>query len=487
MTEKISLPMTCKLLKINLLLGIISLFTLCGITEAKEPISAPAEQGAIHSPRLITKSRRSKNFDLLKLVKEAVEISERRYLVANEHSPWQIYHGMNAFRRDFKIEKDGEVVRAIDWISKTNPQFRDLPWFQKTVHGGRAHKYTVPYHFEGHPNQSLALMVMSNLPTDFEFKVDHGTITIADIIHNAKMNIDPREELTWTLWFLTHYVDTEETWTTRLGETWSIEKLVGDQVKTKVTKSACGGSHNLYSLAVSRNNHLRDGGQLRGVWVQADQKLKRYMMAARSLQRRDGSFPTHYFRGYGSPKSFSEQISSSGHMMEWLMVAASDRQMDDEWIERGIYYLAKKLIDNRDQSAECGPLYHAVSALNIYRDRINGVAWPDPKIQPTASVQQKEVVEKEPKIEAIPRSLPQTGKEKKIPRLAIRPQADQFQFPVTKKMDEKKNSKKKETEPESVAEQSTQGKLAIGIDTPEAEAENKVEILAAPVDDTPVK
>ena len=477
--------MTWKLLRHFLLLACVSLAVFCETSVAKEPIAAPAEQGAIHSPRIVTKSRRSRNFNLLKLVDQAIEVSERRYLVANEHSPWQIYHGLNAFRRDFMIEKDGELIRAIDWISQSNPHFRDLPWFEKTVHGGRAHKYTVPYHFEGHPNQSLALMVMCNLPTDFEFKVDNGTITVADIIHNAKMDINPKEELTWTLWFLTHYVDSQETWTSRLGETWSIEKLVANQVKTTVTKAACGGSHNLYSLAVSRNNYLRRGGKLRGVWVQADQKLKRYMMAARSLQRRDGSFPTHYFRGYGYPKSFSEQISSTGHMMEWLMVAISDQQVDDEWIERGVYYLAKKLIDNREQSAECGPLYHAVSALNIYRDRVNGVAWPDPDIQPTVSVQQKSIAQERTKAENAPRSLPQTGREKKIANFAVQPENGQLRFSMPETSGDRASAEG--SAEESVAEQSKQGVLSLEIDTKESGEKRKVEILAAPKDETPIK
>ncbi|MFK7777655.1 MAG: hypothetical protein QM501_05985 [Gimesia sp.] len=397
--------MTVKLIYKNILLGVITFSILWGTVEAKEPISAPAERGNIQSPRIITKSDQRTNSDLLELVEEAIKVSERRYLVANSHSPWQIYHGLNAFRRDFQIEKDGELISAMDWISQSNPQFQDLPWFEKTIHGGRAHRYTVPYHFEGHPNQSLALMVMCNLPTDFEFKVENGSVTIAEIIHNAKMDLNPRSELTWTLWFLTHYLDSDSTWVTRKGETWGIEQLVADQIKTKVTKAACGGTHNLYSLAAARNNHVRNGGELRGVWVQADQKLKRYAMAARSLQRRDGSFPTSYFRGYGSPKNFNEQISSSGHMMEWLMLATSDRQLDDEWIERGIKHLASQLVDNRDSSAECGPLYHAVSALTLYRDRVNNVPWPNPKVQSeTPAVQQESLAEEKTSPQTSPKS-----------------------------------------------------------------------------------
>ncbi|MCA8989110.1 MAG: hypothetical protein KDA78_15800, partial [Planctomycetaceae bacterium] len=374
------------MIRIHIVLSTV-LTVLCGGLTASaqmhEPNFAPAQQGVIQSPKIVAKSTQPASTQLQGLLDEAIEISSRRYLVANEHSPWQIYHGLNAFRRDFLVEYEGRLIPAMDWLSESNPHFRGLPWFEKTVHGGRAHRYTEPYHFEGHPNQSLALMVMSNLPREHTFETSDGPITVNDIINNAKVTLDPREELTWTLWFLTHYLDSDEVWMTSQGQTWSIEKLVEDQIQTKVTGAACGGTHNLYALSVSRNNHIRRGGQMRGVWIQADQKIKRYLTAARSLQRPDGSFPTSYFRGYGSPKTFSEKIASSGHMMEWIVVAADQKQLNDPWIEKGIRYLCDCLIRYRDEPAECGPLYHAVSAVMLYRERLNGVAWPSPDDQVT--------------------------------------------------------------------------------------------------------
>lgn len=471
----------------NTILLALGLLAWCGSLSAKEPITAPAEFGAIPSPRVVAKQPRTPNRDLLSLVDEAIEISSRRFLVANEHSPWQIYHGLNALRREFLLELDGELVPAIDWLSTTNPYFRDLPWFEKTPHGGRAHRYTVPYHFEGHPNQSLALMVMCNLPRDHRFRVAEGSISVEDIINNAKVDLNPNEEQTWTLWFLTHYLDAEETWMTRRGEMWSLERLVQDQVKTEVTKAACGGTHNLYALSVARNNYVRKGGQLRGVWLQADQKVMRYIVAARSLQRRDGSFPTQYFRGYGSPKTFSEEIASTGHIMEWLMVAVDDRQFSEEWVERGIRFIAQKMIDHRNDSAECGPLYHSVAALSLYRDRARGMAWPNPEIQPSETPIHRAVdlavemplPEKRPEDMLFPEKA--DGTAAKRPLAAEEPLLLPEITPA---------------EPDSVADQAAEGKLSIGIEEikqkpaaeipadPGASRAKPVETLAAPPRET---
>ncbi|WP_150106031.1 hypothetical protein [Rubinisphaera brasiliensis] len=488
----------------GLIVGVGGVGHLADTASAKEPIAAPAEFGSIPSPKMVQKTRQPRNQDLLALVEEAIEISGRRYLIANEHSPWQIYHGLNAFRRDFKLELNGQLVSAVDWLSTTNPQFRESPWFEKTVHGGRAHRYTVPYHFEGHPNQSLALMVMCNLPLDHQFAVDDGTITVADIVNNAKVTLNPREEQTWTLWFLTHYLDSDETWMTRYGETWSIERLVQDQIQTQVTKAACGGTHNLYALAAARNNHLRNGGSLRGVWMQADYKLKRYMVAARSLQRRDGSFPTMYFRGYGNPKTFSEQIASSGHMMEWLMVAADDKQIDDEWIERGIRYIAQKLVDHRDESAECGPLYHAVSALMLYRDRAQGTPWPNPEEQSETPLAQPNTdLAMQPLPAVTPQGVqggmfpsteeapaPAEPAELKVERTAELPKIQPLQSGNVEEDSEKEEAADEELP--SVSDQAAEGKLSIGLDAdtemelefemPSERVAEQVEILDAPED-----
>jgi len=446
----------------------------------REPNYAPAEQGVIASPRIVTKAPRTPNRDLIETVTEAIDISSRRYLVANEHSPWQIYHGLNAYRRDFMLDLDGKLVPAVDWLSTTNPYFRGLPWFEKTVHGGRAHKFTSPYHFEGHPNQSLALMVMCNLPLDHKFQTDGGPITVQDIVNNAKADLNPREELTWTLWFLTHYLGSEETWMTRRGETWSIEKLVANQIETQVTKAACGGTHNLYALAAARNNHVRRGGQIRGVWMQADQKINRYLVAARSLQRPDGSFPTNYFRGYGYPKSFSEQIASTGHMMEWIVVAANKKQLNDPWIENGIRYIAERLIQYRDESAECGPLYHAVSALVLYRERVTGVEWPRHDVQPTSPTK-------------TPEASPLANAPEKESAAPTKT-AENFPTPVRiddQKLDAKPIMPKQTAEkPADVSKQAQKGTLSIGIEEDllrEPKETAPVERLAAPDEGTIVQ
>jgi hypothetical protein len=308
---------------------------------------------------------------LVGMVEQALEVTSKRVLTANMHTPWQIFHGILALRNDLMMNVGNKRMTALDWISTSNPFYEGEYLFERTAYGGRTHKFTNPYIFEGHPNQFLGIMTMSDLPLDHKFAVTNGFITMEGIVKNAQMEINSQEEITWTLWFLSHYLEPDAEWTNMRGEPWGIEKMVRLQTQADVLRGACGGCHGLFALAFARNNYLKKTNQpLRGVWMDSEQKLQTYIAQAKSIQLADGSFPTRYFRGYGTPTSFSERLAAPGHMMEWLMIALPDERLKEPWVRKGIEFIARQLISFRHQQADCGPMYHALDALAIYHARM---------------------------------------------------------------------------------------------------------------------
>ena len=310
---------------------------------------------------------------LLKLANEAVEISSRRYLTADVHTPWQVIHGLLAYRQDFQLKtQDGRKINALEWAG-SGVTFRGESLFQKTPFGGRAHPFIQAYWFEGHPTQFMAYLTMCRLPTTHEFKTSTGEIvTVQDIINNAKMDVTRATdvEMTWTLWALAHYLEPSAQWVNKKGEHWSMEELVRLELRNTIYDGPCGGTHSLFATAYARNAYLQTKQPLRGTWLEADQKIQRFIAEARALQNPDGSFSTHFFKGRGSSNDFNTRITSSGHMIEWLMVALPQSRLSEPWIQNGVRCLAQDLIDNRHVNAECGPLYHAVDGLQIYRERM---------------------------------------------------------------------------------------------------------------------
>jgi hypothetical protein len=306
------------------------------------------------------------------LIDEAIAITSRRPLNADEHTPWQIAHGVLALRDNYYILKDGKQVKALDWIA-SGPMFDDKPWWLTTPHGGKGHPFTKPYHFEGHPNQFLALFTLARLPLDYSFKAGDKTISIQDIINNAKMEANDEEEMTWTLWFLSFYIDPSSEWLNQKGEAWSIERLIIKQMKSPVTKSACGGMHGLFAIAVARNAHLQAGRALTGTWLEAHIHLQRHIETAKQMQNSDGSFSSNYYKGPGHTEDVSKRLSTTGHTLEMLMGALPQGELTQPSIQNAARRIATDLIESRKQALEPGGMYHALNSLVIYRERM----WPE--------------------------------------------------------------------------------------------------------------
>ncbi len=315
-------------------------------------------------------------------VAQAIEITKKRNLDFQRHTPWQILHGLLALRENYTIKNGSQYVNALDFLS-TQARYKGAAWFEATPHGGRAHPYNgTPYDFEGHVNQSLSIIAMCNVPLTHEFRTGSGKIvTMADMVRHAQMNVQSHEELTWTLWFLTHYLDQDTAWTNFRGERWSMEALVRNQNSSSVLTAPCGGCHNLFALAYARNAYMQKHGQLRGAWLEADQKLQQYISTAQAMQNRDGSFATQFFKARGYSTDFNERIKSSGHMLEWLLVALPKSRLNEPWIRNGVLTLANDMIQNAAQPADCGPLYHSLHALVLYQQRMQ------PQNEPTAQEQ----------------------------------------------------------------------------------------------------
>lgn len=310
---------------------------------------------------------------LLVLVEKAISVTSRRQLTAGVHTPWQVVHGILALRHDLVMKlPDGGQISGIEWMAG-GALHEGQPLWEITPYGGRGHTFTKPYAFEGHPTQFMGYMSMSNLPLDFQFKVGQTgkTVTVADVVNDAKMQVREGPEVTWTLWALTHYLEPDAEWVNSAGEQWSIERMVQVETRQSVLSGACGGTHGLFALAYARNKHLRNGNVLRGPWLEADQKVQRYVQEARALQNPDGSFSAAFFRGPELGQAFAKRLPANGHVLEFLMMALPEERMKEEWVRRGVTSVAQDLVDNRSAPADCGPLYHALHALKLYNYRVN--------------------------------------------------------------------------------------------------------------------
>lgn len=330
---------------------------------------------------------------LLTQVHLAIDLNQRRQVDPSRGAtPWMIMHGFLALRQDYQLKLGPQQTRALDHITQTNPTHREDDWeqaeywFEATQYGGRPHPYIKPYAFEGHVNQFLAIMSMANVPLTHEFKARDPqrpgsikTITMADMVNHAKMHVNQHEEVSWTLWFLSNYIEPDAEWINKDGQKWSMEQLVTMQTNAPLynqTKqlAPCGGTHGLFALACACNAYSHKHKQLRGAWIAARQKLDKHIEYARGGQNRDGSFSTEFFKAYGASQEMAVRFKSSGHMLEWLMMALPPERLQEQWVRAGTMSVANDLVSHSNRNLttpDTGAMYHALHALVLYRNRIH--------------------------------------------------------------------------------------------------------------------
>jgi hypothetical protein len=344
----------------------------------------------------------------VQLLDRAIETTSKRTLIANSHSPWQIFHCILALREKTVLRLGDQKVNAIEWLSTAEPQFDNQPWLMLTPHGAKFHPYTRMYAFEGHPSQFLALLSQSNLPMDYPFHVQGKVVTLKDLVNNTMQEVNTREEVTWVLWALQHFLKPDATWTNQEKEQWSIERLVKIETEAPVVGTPCGGNHRLFALTRARDKYLASGGQLRGVWYQADQKIRQHIEIARSLQNGDGSFSSESYKGPGHTTDVNKRFNTTGHTMEFLAISLPKERLNEPWVRNAVWMLSRELIIHRDTKIDCGPLFHSLDTLILYRERIRAGERPsEPLMTPeaTAKAGSNQTAETPLKLETAPKPV----------------------------------------------------------------------------------
>ena len=103
--------------------------------------------------------------------------------------------------------------------------------------------------------------------------------------------------------------------------------------------------------------------------AKADEKIKKAIADAREFQQPDGGFSTNYFQRSSSSPDIGLRINTTGHVLEFICLAATDEELRQPWVTRAVDYLCELFEETADIPVECGGLYHAVHGLMLYRMR----------------------------------------------------------------------------------------------------------------------
>jgi len=292
-----------------------------------------------------------------------------RPLSTHNRSPWEVMHSMLAFEVHSKVLRGGsrgEPITAVGWLCFNQPCKRRTLMY---VNDDGELRVRVGPALQGHRGQLLAMLAQSKVMRDYPMRVEGHDLTVADLIEMEKGTCYPRSELTFKLIGLMHYLPSDNQWVNDQGMEWNLPKLISEELRQPIRGAACGGTHRLTGLTLAYKKREQRGEPVDGEYLRAQQFVAKYQRYAYQMQNRDGSFSTEWFRGPGNEEDVERRLKTTGHILEWLLYAATEKELKNSRTTRAANYLANIMVNNRNKNWEAGPLGHAIHALLLY-DRL---------------------------------------------------------------------------------------------------------------------
>lgn len=284
-------------------------------------------------------------------------------------SPWAVMHALIAFGSDYEMVHGAGRVNAIGWMChngtcRTQRMFTPRgDKFIPNVGGG----------VQGHEGQFLAILAQSNVPLDYPIQIGNSKFKVEDLVRYEMATCKEKTELTFKLIGLSYYLDSNKQWRANDGKTWSIQKLIQEELAQPIVGSACGGTHRLMGFSFSVRQRQLQGQPINGQYARAAKFVKEYVAYTWQLQNPDGSLSTNWYEGRGNEPNDERKVQTSGHMLEWLMYTLPDEEINQPRVSKGIEFLLTKIYDQRDKKWPIGPRGHATRAVALYNARINEI------------------------------------------------------------------------------------------------------------------
>jgi hypothetical protein len=294
------------------------------------------------------------------------------------HGFWTIFHGILGMGPDTMLTDPDtdKKVRAIEQIA-SGKNVRGLE-FAETPSGIDVITMPGTGVGQGHQDQFVAEMVQWNLPLTTKFNVNGKDYTFADFIRHSRdrASLTKKQELSWAIVIVSKHFGTNHKWKNIYGEELSLEDIAHYEANEPIKEAACGGTHRLFGLAWAYHLHLQEGGKTDGVWLEVAERLAEYRAKAKKFQNADGSFSKDYVSSPGHTRDIEQQISTTGHVFEWLCLTLTNDELRQPWMEKAAFALTTMVLEKKSFSIDGGALYHATHGLHMYEHRVFGAAGP---------------------------------------------------------------------------------------------------------------
>ncbi len=312
---------------------------------------------------------------LRKGVRQAIDYYGRQPLNTNDNTAEHVLKACLAFGCDTVVLQGGPSGEQVNG-------FTCLCWnypcggynLLKLVDGRVSAR--VGHGLQSNPAEFLAVLALARVPREYPVRVGNTVRTVADLVVSEKLACRSGEDNSFRLIGLARYLPIDDEWKNALGETWSIERMLKEELDAAQQPSPCGGTHRLMAISYAVDRQEKSGLPLEGQFARAKKYVDKYQGYALALQNPDGSWHPDFFKYQGEGGTTVGQINSTGHIMAWLALSLPDDKLDDPAVVRGIAFLANSLTGRRlgslasTSSTDIAARMTAVHALIAYDARV---------------------------------------------------------------------------------------------------------------------
>jgi hypothetical protein len=230
------------------------------------------------------------------------------------------------------------------------------------------------------PGSFLALLAMSNIMPNYELKVSGGIYTIGNLIASEKRSVSRGSNMSMILLGLSFYGTPTDSWKNDLGETWTIERMVIEELNRPIDQGTSDVTDWLLGLTAAVNLYEEENEPLPSPVALAKKQIGVYQEWVLSVQNEDYLWHPKFFLYRGVGADNFETLYSSGHILRWLVLSLPDDRLQDLRVKRSITNLitainrvpatqnANTLTDRQLES-----LAVALQTISIYEQRVYGI------------------------------------------------------------------------------------------------------------------
>ncbi|MHC4176251.1 MAG: hypothetical protein ACYSWU_02025 [Planctomycetota bacterium] len=235
----------------------------------------------------------------------------------------------------------------------------------------------IGYGRQEHPSQLLAVLALACVKTTYPMRVGEDVRTVADLVEYEKLSCRLGTDQSLKLIGLTYYMGDEVTWENSLGQQWSVERIIKNELDQPIFGAVCGGTLRLMGLGYALARREKQGQPLEGEYARARRFLDEYQDYALKLQNSDGSWGPRFLAAKGTSRNQASQLRSTGHVLQWLVMSLPEDRLDDPRVVRSVEYVNRLLTGQRYRrntrslsTREIGSVMHALHALVVYDERL---------------------------------------------------------------------------------------------------------------------